>query len=339
MTITRSFNESVFSSYSNLQGFFKHSDSIENVLKRKNKPFTKPLEEIRPNLIGKWRVCQIASAPIRLSSAYVLNMFSIIMKTLGLASLSKRTKTLSANIRIGFNVYNTNTNRIYLIKKTRNAPNSEGKIVNSFPFILESKISDPKVKDRTFCSLDKGIRFEHKNGICRGMSYWFIYLYLKTKNQFTDPRIHMAALGKQFSQGGGMDATLLQSISLRNGKLLNLKIGTQSQGSHEISTPIIKKAVSDWSAMGNEIIHQLQNLPVGAYTMFIPCHAMVYIKINQKLGYFFDPNQGILEINGEDQGRKLNELFTEVLNDLKHAWKDLPSFYKYNRIEPVILRA
>ncbi len=190
MPETRAFNESVLSSYSNLQGFFNRSDSIEQVLNRKNKPFTKPLEELRPNLIGKWRVCQIATAPLRLSSAHVLNIISRISKCLGLSSLSKSTKRLSTNIRIGFNGYATNATRLYLIKKSINHPNSAGRIVNSSPHISESKVSDPKIKKRTFSDINKGIRFGHQNGICRGMSDWFIYLYLKTKGQITDPRVH-----------------------------------------------------------------------------------------------------------------------------------------------------
>lgn len=64
---------------------------------------------------------------------------------------------------------------------------------------------------------------------------------------------------------------------------------------------------------------------------------MAYIQINQKLSYFFDPNQGIIEINGKDQGEKLNELFAKVLNDL-NVWKVLSSFQNYNYLEPVALR-
>ena len=175
---------------------------------------------------------------------------------------------------------------------------------------------DPRVKKRTFCVLEHRVNFNNDLGICRGMTDWLMYLYLNTKEQFSDPRSHMRALGKQFTSGGGMDPTLIQSLALQKGKLLGLKIGAQRLNSPGVRrSSNIRHRTSHWYSQREQITQEFQNMPVGAYRAWVPNHATAYIKINANLGYFFDPNNGITEINGSAQGEKLYALVSQSLKE------------------------
>ncbi len=111
-----------------------------------------------------------------------------------------------------------------------------------------------------------------------------------------------------------MDPTLLQSLYLCKGKLLGLKIGTQNIHSPgQVYNEIINNSCSEWKSNAQQMIRNIQNLPPGAYRAHVPKHATAYIKISNDLGFFFDPNHGIVEINGADQGLELYLMFSKVL--------------------------
>ncbi len=335
----RVFNASVFDSYANLKNFLTHSNSINEVLSRKDKPFSKVIGPSNPNLQGKWQVCQIATAPFRGILAIVLKIIAKIASLLGAKGFAKQTKTASQYQLAGFRLYSETPTKLFRIKDSVNRPNSEGQIVNQTPLIPESCITDPKVKKKTYCTIYKGIKFNHNKGICRGMSEWFLYLYLHTKSQFSDPRSHMLALGKQFANGGGMDPTLLQSLNLKKGKLLNMKFGTQAPHTTRCPTPLHKHTPAEWKSQAGQIVQRLQNLPAGAYGVGLPLHQTAYIKIDDRLGYFFDPNHGITEINGDAVGEKLYELVTASLKGTGETCDKLKNVTLHLDVTPVRLRS
>lgn len=316
MSIGRVFNESIFHSYANLQNFFYRSDAISKVLSNKDKPFSNCAIPLNSNLDGKWLVCQIATAPFRWILSIVLKDVSKISKFFGATEFAKQVKISSQLALAGFALCSEAPTKLFRIKATVNRPDSEGKIVNSTPLISQNRITDPKIEDRTFCSLYKGIKFNHKKGICRGMSQWFLYLYLKTMHQFSDPRRHMAALGKQFAKGGGTDPVLLQSIHLRKGKLLGMRIGDKSLNSPgNPCGALYHYKFEDYRSKPKLIERALQQLPPGAYEIHLPFHLTSYIKINDNLGFFFEPNYGITEINGSAVGQKLYGLIAKSLEE------------------------
>ncbi len=340
MTSGRVFNESVFNSHTNLQNFFLQSDAINQVLSRKDKPVSKVLYPLNPNLQGKWQICQIATAPFRGILAIVLHIVAKTASLLGAMKFAKQAKTCSQYQWAGFALYSETPTKLFKIKDTVNHPNTQGEIVNRTPNIPISRITDPKVKGKTFHTILPVIRFKHNKGICRGICQWFLYLYLHTKDQFSDPRGHMIALGKQFADGGGMEATLLQSLNIRKGKLLNMKIGTQAaHTSQRYDAPLYTHIRSEWKSSTAQIVHELHNLPAGAYSVALPFHATAYVKINDKLGYFFDPNRGITEINGDAVGEKLYEVISDTLKYIEDATKGESIFFPRIQITPLTLRS
>jgi hypothetical protein len=333
MNDIRVFNESVFDSYANLQNFLFRSDAVSQVLSRKDKPFSKVLIPSNPNLAGKWLVCQAATGPFRGISAIAIQIISKMVRFLGAPGFAKQLTNGALYLVTGFEVCSKEPTKIFIIKNTVNRPNALGSVINKTPMIPESRITDPKIKKKTWCSEQKGIKFNHNQGICRGISFWFLYLYLKTKDQFSDPRNHMAALGKQFVHGGGVDPTLLQSIYLQKGKLLGLNIGTQPAHSRAKGCSLMEYIPAEWRSSALEITCQLQNMPAGAYKIGLPKHAISFVKIHDKLGYFFDPDDGIMEINGDAVGEKLYQLISLSITETGETDKDNPI-----SIFPVTLR-
>jgi hypothetical protein len=334
----RVFNEFVFNSYANLQNFFLRSDAINQVLSRKDKPFSKVLVPLKLNLAGKWQVCQIVTCPFRYISAIALQIISKMVRFLGAVDFAKQLTTGARYLVAGFELYPEEPTKLFRIKNTVNRPNALGSVINKTPMIPESRITDPKIKKKTWCSEQKGIKFNHNQGICRGISFWFLYLYLKTKDQFSDPRNHMAALGKQFVHGGGVDPTLLQSIYLQKGKLLGLNIGTQPAHSRAKSCSLMEYIPAEWRSSAREITRQLQNMPAGAYEIFLPVHATNFVKIHDKLGYFFDPNNGITEINGDAVGEKLYQLISLSMQETGETYQGRSNLVLNLCVIPVRLR-
>jgi hypothetical protein len=312
MPETRIFNESVLQSYANLQSFFNRSPAIQEVLSKKDEPYSDIPIPIHTKLDFKWQVCQIATSPFRWILAVFLKTVAEGLTCCGPSHLAKDMKNWSVHLIVGFDAFSNETTKVAKITASMNHPNQAGKIVNEHPSIPESRVAI-SVRERTFCCLYKKIKFGHYQGICRGESFWFLNLYLKTKDQFSDPRAHMAALGEQFKDGGGMDPTLLQSIYLGNGELLNLKIGTQS--ATEILPRSLRHTTDNWRSNSANIIRQLKAIPVGAYAVGVPVHQTAFVKVDNQLGFFFDPNHGIIEIQGPELAEKLYERVSRTLKE------------------------
>jgi hypothetical protein len=304
------FNESVFASYANLQNFLNGSEAVQQVIDQKNRTTTPIYTPFRAKLDCKWEVCQVATAPFRWILAFVLDIISK-------AFASKELKNISKRLEIGFDVFSEDTTPMLIIKETKNRPNTQGEIVNNHSSIPLNRIPETRVREKTL-HLNESLEFNHREGICRGIADWFLYLYLKTRNQFNDPRAHMRALGKQFSKGGGMEATLLQSLFINKGKLLGLNIGFQSIHSRQ---PISAVARVNWQSESKENgIKFLQDLPVGAYAIRFSHHQMAFVKCNNNLAYYFDPSIGIIEIQGPEMINRLHTLTTGLLNiNMKHS--------------------
>ncbi len=336
MPETRIFNASVFTNYPNLQNFFNQSPAIQEVLNKKNEPYSGVPLPLNPNLDCKWQVCQIATSPFRMVLVVFLKTVAAGLDCCGSSHLAKDMRNWSVRLIIGFEVFSTATTKVSKIAASLNDPNREGEIVNKHPSISENQVPT-NVRELTFCQVYHEIKFGHYNGICRGESFWFLYLYLKTKDQFSDRRAHMATLGEQFKDGGGMDPTLLQSINpLGTGQLLNLNIGTQSVADTAyVPVRLIEHTPNEWRSQSAEMTRQLKVMPAGAYAVGFPRHQTAFVKIDDELGFFFDPNRGITEIQGPELAEKLYERVSRTLEETGDNGRASSRVY----FTPVMLRA
>jgi hypothetical protein len=191
---------------------------------------------------------------------------------------------------------------ITLLQTTINKPQKGTEDLTEHPQI---PLTDPRLQKRSFSS---NVFIHENRGICRGMSDWFNYLYLHTRDFFADPRNHMLTLGKVFAEGGPKEAIFLQGIYTRDGKILNMKIGMKTGRSLPKPNQRIALKVNGGK---RELVNpalaekQIDSLKPGIYEVRFPVHQCSYLKVSECLSYYFDPNLGILEIKGPILGKKL----------------------------------
>lgn len=301
------------STYEGVEYFLRGDKAIGKVLAcQKKMPVAERVPQER-NLQGRWSVCHSLTSGCLKMVALIFSELAYFFSFCGCESLAiyLRGKSLSLE---GKNSDLSVPSTFKLVGKTINRPNEKASIYNQLDPI---PVVDPKLKKRLF-SPKSHLKFGHVGGICRGEVDWFLKLYLKTRAQCSDSQQHMKALARRFKKGGPAEATLLQSIYVRNGKILGLKNGMRSAFSKCYFPDVLRFCANDLHSTQKVINqYQLESLPPGAYKIGLPFHATAWIKISDELGYFFDPNEGVTEIKGGNQSAAL-------FNKLKAVFQDLP---------------
>jgi len=119
-------------------------------------------------------------------------------------------------------------------------------------------------------------------GVCRGASLWFIYLFLKTKPLFTNRKEHLIAVAKQFNTGIPREGALLQAFA-DSPELLQIQ-----------RTKNEKISLYELDKQKQKARDKIKALPSGIYRVRLLEHSLVYIKENDQ-NYVWDPNYGLLE--------------------------------------------
>lgn len=210
---------------------------------------------------------------------------------------------MQINKRIFYTYFKFNTNKCF-------------NYVAKHPPIPVSQIGK-RLKRIAGLHLFKEVNFALPSGICRGICLWFLYLYLNTKDLFSDPRVHMAALGEQLENGGGIEPTLLQSFYVGIDEFLNLAFGPEEEvdPTYIFSTSLLEYTPDQWRLNSSRVIRKLDTLLPNAYCIGTPQHCTAFVKIDDQFGYFFDPNHWIIEIQG-------NELPEKLYNQVSRALKE-----------------
>jgi hypothetical protein len=166
-----------------------------------------------------------------------------------------------------------------LISFSRNCPHLQASDIYLEPAIKLSDIQDPKVRELGFAE-DPQVKFFHKKGECRGMCFWFAYLYFSCQGNFSSAYEHVLAVAKQFEEGASAPAILLQSLWIIEDPLLGLE-GTRKKVPFEK----FKKEGASFASK-----------PVGFYSVGVGNHRINYIKISEEEAFIFDPNYGTWHI-------------------------------------------
>lgn len=212
----------------------------------------------------------------------------------------------------------------------KNQVNSKDNKINDFEPV-DFTYFDKEIRDRVW--IDNGqqqVEFKHRQrGYCRGMSEWFIYLYLnavfelKPKNDEDFAKI-IRAVGFEFKDGAKEAPTALHSIGINEGELLGLEVGDktkQGEPFHDNCNKNFKRlplvAIHESKLDQTNALEDLENLPPNVYMVHSYHHAMVYVKINNELGFFFNPDGGITEIRGKQTGTNRGNLNQLLLNSLR----------------------
>lgn len=114
----------------------------------------------------------------------------------------------------------------------------------------------------------RDLRLYSPKGGCRGMSYYFVKLFLQSGN--------LKAVAEEFRRGVPKEATLLQG-TFDNTQLLGLSevdLGTEER--------------------------EIEELPPGVYILGTLTHSMVYIHLEDRNSFLFDPAIGLLKLTPEE---------------------------------------
>jgi len=293
--------------------FFTGSEAIAKVIRKKDKPFAKILAPA--DVEFHWKVCQVATAPFRWVFALFLRAVAKIDRCL------KPLKRAAEYAEAGFALLSKQTTQLFKIRSSVNQANREGARFFQLQDVPRDRIPDYDRLEYWWMlrpGEQKYMSESAKGGICSGMSYWFIYLYLRTKHLFADDRAHMNAIGKNFERGGGIESTFLQFMPRLHigGNFPELHRGTHAVasaanlphiGGLRGSGAYLHQKYSCSHSSKAEFVDKFAQLPSGAYFLECCIHAMVFIKINNQLGFFFDPSHGVIEMRGDAVGEKLYE--------------------------------
>jgi hypothetical protein len=128
--------------------------------------------------------------------------------------------------------------------------------------------------------------FFQKEGVCKGMCYWFAFLYFKTKDKFTDPVQHIQAVTAQFSKGAPRQAAFLHG--LQNKPIYNLlKLDVQEACAK----------VNPANKTREQICRAFQSRPPGVYGIHTTTpHFVLYVKVDDAHQYLFDPMKGSINV-------------------------------------------
>jgi len=121
-----------------------------------------------------------------------------------------------------------------------------------------------------------------EQGDCRGGSLWFIYLFHKTQNIFTDRSKHLEAIAQQFTSGMPRQAALLQALD-DSDDLLKMQ-------REEYSDSTISLYELDYNR--SSALAKIQDLPVGIYRVGTQNHSLVYVKGKDE-DFVWDPTFGL----------------------------------------------
>jgi hypothetical protein len=141
------------------------------------------------------------------------------------------------------------------------------------------------------------MEFFQDKGICRGMCYWFAFLFFKTLDRATDPQEYIRAIGKQFEQGAPMQAAFLQAISSSHSPL-DPAFNSAFYGLLNLHAQQDYLRIDPRSQTPEQIVEQLQNCGPGVYGLYIGMHQMLYIKwLGTQHQFLFDPSRGVFKVD------------------------------------------
>lgn len=183
--------------------------------------------------------------------------------------------------------------------------------------------------------------FFMEKGLCDGMCSWFTYLYFKTVADFSDSEAQLCAIARLFENGAPRQAEILQLIQGDGSDvrecILGLEIETKDRAASLKDLNLLSiQALSKKDAQSSQYLH---SLPVGVYSVSLAidhdatgyhiatAHALRYFKINENLGFIWDPNVGLIKLD-----KDLSEELLKCARLLRNIKED--SYFIFRQIKP-----
>lgn len=319
MSVAR-FSSDLLHDKARLKAWFREPAHLDNL--------KKSYEATGPRLLAdKWQIHWISflSTFHAFITSGVLKTLHRLCKEVGWHSCKRLMKVAHLHLnKEQDKVSAIKTHQAALISFSRNCPHLYSSDIYLEPSIKLASIQDPHVRALTY-GYPK-VKLFHKHGECKGMCFWFVYLYLSCKEKFLNPHSHVLAVAKQFEEGAPTPAIVLQSLWLIE-SLLGIE-GTRKS----VSLEKFEKALPKFAKK-----------PPGLYSIGVGNHRINYIKISEEEAYLFDPNFGTWHIpyNQAAQAHSYickltRESYKKICEGITKHNKGLPSSKKIPFPENVI---
>ncbi|MBI3236554.1 MAG: hypothetical protein HYZ48_02435, partial [Chlamydiales bacterium] len=192
-----------------LKEFLSGEGALASVRARANTP----IPSAAGSLQGRWAVVRLEiTSTFRDISSIVLEILSQLSKCVGAKNLSKRCHV--AAVHAGSATLFLNHRRAmrdHFLMQSVNTYRSDSKSIYLQDPVLPGNGGEFERRNGTG-ETPLGVSFFY-NGVCRGASEWFFYLYFNTQADFDNPDEQIKAITLEFKKGAGPEATLLQALS------------------------------------------------------------------------------------------------------------------------------
>lgn len=195
------------------------------------------------------------------------------------------------------------------------------------------KFKDDQVEFSSFSQK----RFLMLDGICQGMCDWLIYLYFHSLPYYldSDPAIHLKSLAQVFENGAPRQSELLQLFGWAEKEVKHFMLGFEVENDKQESQDLLTiKSLKEDKTKAFSVI---KNFPIGVFLISFELdssngHALVYFKINENLGFIFDPNIGLIKLASHDQHEDLVEKLLASTQLLRYI--DDNCCFEFHRVTP-----
>ncbi|MBS0605371.1 MAG: hypothetical protein JSR57_00350 [Verrucomicrobia bacterium] len=296
-TAQNCFTPQLLDSATSLRAYLSGQEAIDQI----NRQAASPLSSASSKLNDRWEVFKWeVDSTFQDIIALFLKSVTCLLNSIGATDLAKRCHVASRHA-MASTLYLTH---FYEMGDRFLMASLNSHRTDTDDLYLQSSIepgAHPTFEIHDIDDRNQGIHFFHRNGICRGMANWFLYLYFKTQAQFTNPDEHIKAVTKQFEAGAPREASLLHSLN-EEATTQVLNLGRQLDLLH--CDPIRQT--------DRQIAEEFCALPPGAYAVYSSSHRVNWINLGNGRGYFYNPSFGSDRIDGIEDLTKCVKEFVKT---------------------------
>ncbi|MGE0670686.1 MAG: hypothetical protein AB7O89_07115 [Parachlamydiales bacterium] len=296
-TAQNCFTPQLLDSATSLRAYLSGQEAIDQI----NRQAASPLSSASSKLNDRWEVFKWeVDSTFQDIIALFLKSVTCLLNSIGATDLAKRCHVASRQA-MASTLYLTH---FYEMGDRFLMASLNSHRTDTDDLYLQSSIepgAHPTFEIHDIDDRNQGIHFFHRNGICRGMANWFLYLYFKTQAQFTNPDEHIKAVTKQFEAGAPREASLLHSLN-EEATTQVLNLGRQLDLLH--CDPIRQT--------DRQIAEEFCALPPGAYAVYSSSHRVNWINLGNGRGYFYNPSFGSDRIDGIEDLTKCVKEFVKT---------------------------
>lgn len=237
---------------------------------------------------GPWTVAVLhVKAFFEPATTAIFRALSSIFRSIGYPQLSLRMKLYS--LHSAHTAGHLKTYRLFgekFLYPAHNAHDLSTEDLWSLESVEHKKIKDPEVRKYLVTKVVDKISISSPGGVCRGIVEWFFYLYKKSEGLFQDKEQQLFAIAKFFENGAPAESTIIQSLDY---------YCTSTKEPQKCNLWNWEYFLAENTDKSNSRLDQYRP---GSYRLFLTGHVLAYIKISPHLGYIYDPNYGLIKLEG-----------------------------------------